>query len=251
MNDSPTDARRLWHASAPAWVRGVRNGDVNRSLLLDEPVLELCGDVRGRSVVDVGCGEGRFCRMLAARGARAVGLDVTEPLLAAARLAHPGGAYVRGTAEAIPLASGTLDLAVSYLTLIDIPDFRRAIAEMARVLRPGGRLVIANLQSFATTRDRPWQRDAEGRKLHFAVDDYFDERPMELAWGDLRILNWHRPFEAYVQALLAAGLTLTDFREPRPTPEAVAAHPSMMDEYRVPIFHVMAWRKGGGERPPA
>jgi SAM-dependent methyltransferase len=184
-----------------------------------------------------------MCRFLAGRGARTVGLDPTENLLIEAQRLHPEGTYVQAGAEEMPFADASFDLVVSYLTLIDIPDFRGAIAEMARVLRPGGRLVVANLQSFVTTRDGAWYRDADGNKLHVAVNDYFDERALRLSWWGLTIYNWHRPFEAYLQAFLGTGLVLTEFREPRPTLEAVAAVPAMMDEYKVPLFYVMAWRK--------
>ncbi len=148
-----------------------------------------------------------------------------------------------GFGEALPFSEASLDLVVSYLTLIDIPDFRAAISEMARVLRPGGRLLIANLQSFATTLPAPWQRDEFGQKTHFAVDDYFSEHANRAEWGGISILNWHRPLEAYMTAFLGAGLILRAFEEPRPAPEAVALHPSMRDEERVPLFYVLAWER--------
>ncbi|MGV3613943.1 MAG: class I SAM-dependent methyltransferase [Fimbriimonas sp.] len=240
------EAQRKWSVSADAWIEGMRQGDVNRTHLLDAPVRELCGDVAGLEVLDVGCGEGRFCRRLAGDGAVTTGLDPTPELLAEARRLHPEGVYVEASAEAMPFDDAAFDLVLTYLTLIDIPDFRAAIGEMARVLRPEGRLVIANLQSYATTRPRAWHVDEAGNKLHLAVEDYYDERALLLQWAGLSIYNWHRPFEAYMQPLLRAGLVLTDFREPRPTPEAVAENPTMLDEYRVPLFHVMAWRKPSG-----
>ena len=53
-----------WSKSASPWIRLMQKGDPNRELLLDEPMLELCGEVDGLDVLDIGCGEGRFCRML-------------------------------------------------------------------------------------------------------------------------------------------------------------------------------------------
>jgi hypothetical protein len=129
------------------------------------------------------------------------------------------------------------------LTLIDIPDFRVAITEFARVLRPGGKVIVANLNSFSTTRPVAWYRNEHGEKLHVAVVDYYDERAMQLDLGEISILNWHRPMQAYMEAFLNAGLILRAFSEPRPTLEAVALNPTMIDEYRVPLFHVMSWEK--------
>jgi ubiquinone/menaquinone biosynthesis C-methylase UbiE len=207
-------------------------------------MLDLAGDVVGKAALDVGCGEGRFCRMLASRGAVTVGLDPIRGLLSEARKLDSKGMYVQGVAEHLPFPDSTFDLVVSYITLIDILDFRTAIRGMARVLRPGGKLIVANLNSFASTQERAWYRDADGRKLHVAVVDYFDERPLHLEWGGMAITNWHRPMEAYMSAYLGSGMILEAFQEPRPTLEAVTAIPTMMDEYRVPLFHTMRWRKG-------
>jgi 2-polyprenyl-3-methyl-5-hydroxy-6-metoxy-1,4-benzoquinol methylase len=238
------EAGRKWSLSAPAWIESMRKGEANRVLLLDAPVQRACGEVAGKRVLDVGCGEGRMCRWFASQSAIPTGLDPTPELLAEARAQHPEGEYVQAGAEKMPFEDASFDVVLTYLTLIDIEDYGEAIREMARVLRPGGRLVIANLNSFATTRPRAWYSNEQGEKIHLAVEDYYEERAMLLSWAGVSIYNWHRPFESYMQALLGAGLSLLSFEEPRPTLEAVAQSPSMIDEYRVPLFHVMSWRKG-------
>lgn len=232
-----------WEKSAPGWIESIDAGETNRIYLLDQPMLKLAGDVRGRDVLDIGCGEGRFCRMLRERGAQAVGIDPTTPLIDAARERDPAGTYLQATAEALPFEEARFDLAVMYLTLIDIPDFRAAIREATRVLRPGGRLLIANLQSFVTTRCPAWHRNEKGEKLHVAVEEYFTERAVRMHWGKIDIQNYHRPLQSYMTAFLDSGLSLTDFLEPRPTDEAVALRPAMRDEQIVPLFHIMCWRK--------
>lgn len=237
------EAHESWVRSAPAWIETIERGEVNRIHLLDEPMLRLAGEVEDVRFLDVGCGEGRFCRMLTARGAATIGLDPTPPLIERAQAQHPGGEYVLGRAESLPFPDRSFDLAATYLTLIDIADFRAAIREMARVLRPGGRLLVANLQSFVTTRPTAWYRNEQGEKLHVAVEEYFTERPNRAEWAGISILNWHRPLQAYIGAFLEAGFALKAFEEPRPTPEAVAQHPAMRDEYLVPLFYVAAWER--------
>src|SRR4029078_12912166 len=97
-------------------------------------------------VLDLGCGEGRFCRMLGERGARTIGIDPVGDMIAEAALRHvQGGVYLRSIAETLPFVDECFDVAVSYITLVDIPDFRRAIRECARVLRQGGKLVAGKL----------------------------------------------------------------------------------------------------------
>ena len=115
--------------------------------------------IRGQgfsAALDVGCGEGRFCRILQLQGVRTVGIDPTEGLIRRARQLDPCGEYRVARAESFDIADGSFDLAVSYLSLIDIADLARALTNIIRVLRPGGTLLIANLTSFNT---RPCRTD--------------------------------------------------------------------------------------------
>ncbi|WP_246799658.1 class I SAM-dependent methyltransferase [Bradyrhizobium sp. CCBAU 51753] len=130
-------------------------------------------------------------------------------MLDTARQRDPSGDYRYGRAEQLEFPDASFDLVVSYITLVDIPDFRAAIREMARVLRPGGALLIANLTGFTSAgAEQGWVRDEAGRRLHFPVDRYLDEFPMSFAWAGIRIENWHRPLSAYMTALLEQGLLL-------------------------------------------
>ena len=235
-----------WESSAQAWIdsmgeRGER-GDWGRQHVLDPVMMERVRRGRFKTAIDVGCGEGRFCRMLKEAGVRATGIDPTLPFVELARQRDPGGDYRLGRAEQLEFPEASFDLAVSYITLIDIPDFRAAIREMARVLRPGGALLMANLTGFTSAgADRGWVKDANGEHLHFPVDNYLGERPIWLEWLGIRVENWHRPLAAYMTAFLEAGLTLKFFAEPGP----VSGDPVLQDRARrVPWFVVMEWHKG-------
>jgi SAM-dependent methyltransferase len=232
-----------WDESAAAWIaeQGA-DGDFGRRYVLD-PVMRPRAVAAAPSLtLDVGCGEGRFCRMLAARGLAVVGVDPTAALIAKARARDARGRYVRAPAEHLPFASEAFDLVVSYLALIDIPDLPAAVGEMVRVLRPGGTLLIANLTSFNTAgAEQGWVKSALGRRVHYPIDHYLDERAVWTAWGGIRILNYHRPMSTYLRLLLDAGLRLTYFDEPAPTADA---SPSRAASYRrVPYFLVMEWAK--------
>jgi len=236
-----------WESSAQAWIdsmgeRGER-GDWGRQHVLDPVMMERVRRGKFANALDVGCGEGRFCRMLKAAGVRATGIDPTAPFVELARQRDPGGDYRLGRAEQLEFPDASFDLAVTYITLIDIPDFRAAIREMARVLRPGGALLMANLTGFTSAcADRGWVKDAAGEHLHFPVDDYLRERPVWLEWSGIRIENWHRPLAAYMTAFLEAGLTLKFFDEPA---AVSGAEIHQERQRRVPWFVVMEWRKEG------
>ena len=131
-----------WQSSADAWVADMGEpGDFGRRYVLDPVMLPRALAGSPRNALDVGCGEGRFCRMLKSHGVDAVGIDPTPALIAVGtQLAMPAGRMSKRQPSGCRFASGTFDLVVSYLSLIDIPDIEAAIPEMARVLRPGGTL---------------------------------------------------------------------------------------------------------------
>ncbi len=112
-------------------------------------VLDLTGAAAGRDVLDVGCGDGTYAVALATLGARATGLDTSIPALRAAgsRAADAGMrlSLVSGDAERLPFRAATFDLVVSVTALCFVAEPERAVAEIARVLWPGGRLVIGEL----------------------------------------------------------------------------------------------------------
>lgn len=230
-----------WAQSAAAWIDHLgEEGDFGRVHVLDQPMLAL---VRARHVVDaidVGCGEGRFCRMLANEGIRSVGIDPTSALIDRARALHPAGDYRLGAAEKLDFADHSFDLVCSYLSLIDITDIDLATAEMARVLRPGGSLLIANLTSFNTAgQPDSWKRDLLGR-ARFSIDHYLEERVTWAAWKGIRVANWHRPLSTYMKLLIDQGLVLRHFDEPSPT----GGDPARGARFRrVPYFVMMEWGK--------
>lgn len=227
-----------WDQSAAAWLNTIgEHGDFGRVAVLDPVMTRLAAPLSG-TALDIGCGEGRFVRMLKAMGFEASGIDPTLPLIAAARDRDPGGTYVEAAAEALPFPDEAFDLVVSYLALCDIEQIDAALSEAVRVMKPGGHFLFANLSSINTA--GAWKRGPFGRARHYAIDDYMDERMVRQQWQGIDIVNWHRPFSFYMQRLLALGLTLRHFDEPM-TQGAYAGTKPKFD--RVPNFVVMLWEK--------
>ncbi len=231
-----------WDASADAWIAVIgETGDWGRRFVLDRPMLERCHGRGFARALDIGCGEGRFCRMLAAEGMATVGIDPTGALIEQARRLHPDGDYRVEAAEATSLPDAAFDLVVSYLSLIDIADLDAAIAEVHRLLRPGGSLLIANLQSFNTAAEPlGWSHEPDGSR-RFSIDHYLEIRQRLTEWQGISICNWHRPMQSYMRALLDAGFELRHFAEPAPDPDCTGPK---ADRYRrVPNFLIMEWQK--------
>jgi SAM-dependent methyltransferase len=230
-----------WNESASAWIDGVgTDGDWGRRTVLDVPMTARVTGRGFKRALDVGCGEGRFCRIMQAREIATVGIDPTSALIEHARLRDPSGDYRVAHAETIDLPDHSFDLAVCYLSLIDIAALPPAIAQIHRVLRPGGVLLIANLQSFNTAAGPDgWTADSDGIK-RFSIDHYLDERVQWVAWAGIRVQNWHRPLGTYMQALLKAGFELRHFAEPEPA----GGDPDKAERYRrAPWFLLMEWQK--------
>jgi SAM-dependent methyltransferase len=230
-----------WDRSAEAWIRHIGSeGDYGRRFVLDAPMLARVRAGGFRRALDVGCGEGRFCRMLAADGLATTGIDPTEKLIARARYLHPEGDYRVAAAESMQVEPGAFDLVVSCLSLVDIPGLDAALDRMVAALAPGGRLLIANSTSFNTAAmPEGWRRPLLGN-AYFAIDHYLDEREIPAVWNGISITNHHRPLKRYLQALIGRGLVLTHYDEPEP----VGGPPDKAARYRrAPYFHIMEWQK--------
>lgn len=230
-----------WDASAGAWITEQGEaGDYLRRFVLDAPMIERIRDGHFENALDVGCGEGRFCRMMRDMGLRVVGIDPTQALIEHARQLDPAGDYRIGRAETLEVADGAFDLVVSYLSLCDIPDIAIALRRMVMAVRPGGCLLIANLTSFNTAGMPEGWRDDRGGEPRFCIDHYLEERAAWVHWRGIRIQNWHRPLGIYMRHLLKNGLLLRHFSEPAP----IGGDAGKADRYRrVPWAHIMEWQK--------
>ena len=109
-------------------------------------LLDRAGIRRGDTVLDIGCGTGVLARAALARvGAQGevVGVDPNDGMLAVARRTASEVTWLEGTAERLPLEDGSVDVVASQFALMFLPDTGAAVREMRRVLRPGGRIVLA------------------------------------------------------------------------------------------------------------
>ena len=233
--------RTQWTEAAQDWIgqdQSVRTG------MLDSWMLEALGDVRGKRVLDIGCGEGRFSRLLTRLEADVTGVDLTEPLLERARkLAAGSERYVVGDAESLPLfPDDRFDMAVSYIVLVDLMDYRASIEAAYRVLKPGGRFVVCNIHPIRSSIPAGWINQG-GRKLFYAVDDYWNEGPREFLWWDKNFVNMHRTLSSHVNAFISAGFALEGLDEPTPSDEQLDENPTFDDEFRAPNFIIYRLRK--------
>jgi SAM-dependent methyltransferase len=175
-------------------------------------LLEILPDSAGL-ILDLGCGEGRAGRQLLAAGRRVLGIERSPTLARAAATGSPALPVAQADAARLPLTDTCIDLAVASMSLLDMDDFESAIAETARVLRPGGAFCFAIVHPFDSACD-----SGTAGAGPFAVSqpylasrrygDHFDRDGLGIT-----LASMHRPLSAYTTELFRAGLVITDLRE--------------------------------------
>ncbi|MFE9928671.1 class I SAM-dependent methyltransferase [Streptomyces sp. NPDC005533] len=197
-------------------------------------MLALAGDVSGRRILDVGCGSGPLFGALRERGAVVSGFDASAGMLELARrrLGDSADLQVADLGGPLPYADDTFDDVVASLVLHYLEDWGPALAELRRVLKPGGRLIASVDHPFAVhLMHRQADREAEY--------NYFDTTNWNAEWtigGQTAPMSfWHRPLHAMIEAFTAAGFRITVISEPEPDPaarelfpEAIAAKPRFL-----------------------
>ena len=241
------DLKAQWEARAEDWISRLQDSETShREAMLDGWMLDAVGDVSGRKVIDLGCGEGRFSRMLAERSAVVTGIDLCHPLIEFAKSHRVyDESYLTGDMEDLhELASDEFDLAVSYISLVDVPDMLSAVREAFRVLLPGGRFVVCNLHPMISA--APGWIKQGSLKLHYPVDRYFDEGGRNISQReDQPWICFHRTLSRHFRTFLGTGFAVEDIREPTPTAAQARQYPYVSDNLRVPEFIIYILRKPG------
>lgn len=185
--------------------------DLNPLIALENTIFpDLIGDVRGKDLLDVGCGTGRHSIPLAAGGARATGIDFSEGMLSRAR-AKPGAERVRFIAHdlhtRLPLEDASFDVVLCCLVLDHIADLDHLFAEFARLCRPDGIVVITSMHPAMMLR---------GVQARFKDP----ERP-----GKIHIESVPNEICDFVNAANRAGLRIERMDELKMTDALVPTHP--------------------------
>ncbi|MBZ5736774.1 class I SAM-dependent methyltransferase [Nocardioides mangrovi] len=204
-----------WERHATDWITWARTPGHDAFWSDTWPAVRALLPEPGERTLDLGSGEGRLSRELAALGHRVVGLDRSPTLARAARDAADLPVAL-ADAAAVPFADGAFDLVVACMVLHDVDDLAATGAEIARVLRPGGRLVVAIVHPFITARDDELSGTDEFRvgRPYLAPRRFADRAERDgLA---MTFESVHRPLSAYVAALGAHGLGITDLHEAGP-----------------------------------
>jgi SAM-dependent methyltransferase len=233
----------LWERNAQWWQDGFTDGADPE---YEEQILPLAAEclAGARHVLDIGTGEGQVARLAASLGAETVvGVDPTVAQLQVARARGGGPTYTRGAAEALPVRDGAFDAAVACLVFEHIADHEPAIAEVARVLAPGGRFVFLLNHPLLQAPNSGWVIDHILDEQYWRVGPYLtpDVTMEELAPGVV-LPFVHRPLSHYVNTMARHGLLVERMEEPMPPEGFLAKAKEYRDAATIPRLLLLVAR---------
>ena len=171
-------------------------------------------------VLDIGTGEGQIARaVMTDLGASVIGLDPTASQVEAAVERGGGPVYGLAGSEALPVAADSIDAIVVCLVFEHVDALDESLAEVARVLRPGGRFLLFLNHPLLQTPDSGMIIDhmIEPPETYWRIGPYLPEAvTVEEVQKNVRVRFVHRPMSRYVNGLIDAGLALTKMVEPTP-----------------------------------
>ncbi len=227
----------LWEANAGWWQAGFTDGADPE---YEEQILPLAAEhlAGARDVLDVGAGEGQIARLARVGGAtRAIGVDPTWNQVLEADRRGGGAAYARADAAGLPFADASFDAVVACLVFEHIRAVDQALAEVGRVLRPGGRFLFFLNHPLLQTPSSGWIDDQilDPPEQYWRIGPYLveDESLQEVEKG-IFIPFVHRPLSRYVNAMAAAGLVLRHMAEPAPPPGFLARAHEYVEASSIP-----------------
>jgi SAM-dependent methyltransferase len=190
-------------------------------------IVNLAGDVAGRRILDAGCGSGPVSAALRDRGATVAGFDSSTKMveLARKRLGPDADLRIADLGHPLPYPDGAFDDVIAALVLHYLQDWTAPLAELRRILKPGGRLIVAVDHPFAVAIQ---EREAGRKRDYFATYNWSEE--WTHGGHTAQMSFWTRPLHAMTDAFTAAGFRIAVVSEPPPAPGARELFPNHLPD---------------------
>lgn len=221
IKDSSTEC---WNqVDTDEWISTAQTNDF-RMFYIMPYTLEKLGEVRGRHILDLGCGEGGYSRALAQKGAVVTSADCSAAMIGyAEQKAKEEGLLIRhfvlNATELSNIADRDFDTVLCSMMLMDVENLDGTLQEIHRVLKPGGTVFISILHPCFKGKETKWIKDSGS--IEVLVSDYHHPKEWvgEIKGMSAPILYRHRTLSEYVKAFVKSGFRIIDMNEPIPTKE--------------------------------
>ncbi|MDD4493092.1 MAG: class I SAM-dependent methyltransferase [Eubacteriales bacterium] len=239
-HDSST---KSWNNLGDEWIELAQTGE-SRMVFIMPYMLELIGDVYGKKILDLGCGEGGYSRELKKRNADVVSIDCSEKTIqyAIAQAEREGLSiqhFIRNSNDLYDIEDNTFDIVLCSMMLMDCEDFEGTVKEAVRVLKSSGKMYVSVLHPcFNGNHEEGIGRQGTGSDREVVVKNYFSPNEWEapLYKGSIPVIWRHRTFEDYVKTFVKCGLTIEDINEPRSTDEQAKISTPMAWLQKIPLY---------------
>ena len=208
---------------------------------------KLLPDFQGKQILDLGCGFGWHCLYAAQNGAHSVlGIDISSKMLEIARKKNTfqNIVYQQIAVEDYSYPENSFDVVISSLTFHYIDDFPSIVKKVFSCLVPGGDFVFSvEHPVFTAEGKQDWFYADDGNKMHWPVDNYFNEGPRKAVFLGVEMIKYHRTLTTYINTLINNGFIIKQIIEPLPTEEMLKKVPEMKEEFRRPMMLLIAAKK--------
>ncbi|HUD20212.1 MAG TPA: class I SAM-dependent methyltransferase [Patescibacteria group bacterium] len=206
-----------WEQIADIWDKGIgEKGDIRHELVINPIVGEFLGDLHGKTVLDAGCGNGYISRKMAKTAKKVVGVDFTEKLVEIAITRSQNFhniEYKVENLEALQLSDALFDVVLCNMVLMDLANLDRAVAEIARVTKPGGLIVISTQHPCFENAHKAYPlHDKKGVEVGRVITDYFTPGLVIDKYEGFPHYHWL--LSQYLNSFAVNHLFLEETREP-------------------------------------
>lgn len=203
--------------------------------------LKLLGNVKGKKILDLGCGTGIYAKILTGRGAKVKGIDISEEEIKIARKEVPKVEFKVGSAEKLPYKNKEFDIVLAALVLEHFKDWNKVLKETHRVLKLNGLFIFSMGNPVVNSTKKI---KFKGKKFR-VIKDYFKEDLRTTRWWRGVYMGWyHKTFGTIIKSLIENDFSLEDYEDAKPLKKAKKLFP---DDYNVtinmPYFCTWKWRR--------
>jgi ubiquinone/menaquinone biosynthesis C-methylase UbiE len=214
-----------WGGVASWYDKHLEGSDTYHTKVILPALMRIVGDIKGKDVLDLACGQGFFSRALLEKGAKVTGIDIGKELIASAESVQKGQMnkvhyFVTGADDLFMLKDKSMDIIVCVLALQNIENIAGTMSEVARVLRKGGKFIfVLNHPAFRNPQASSWGYHEAEKIQYRRIDSYLSESKVKIDMtpGNAKekkfTVSFHRPLQLWSKLLHKNNLAITRMEE--------------------------------------